>query len=428
MKYNKKEVINIIGLVLVMMAAFFFLRYWPVDAPTRPTPPVSENPEPNQTTTDLKSQKEVAESINRFAFDLYSLYREQKGNIFFSPYSITTALAMTHEGARGETAQEMEKVFYLPSQEVRHPGFQGLYQNLNRSGSGYELSAANALWPEQSHSFRDDYFELVEHYYGGRASRLDFRNQPEQSRLTINRWVEQKTKDKIKDLIPAGLIDSLTRLVLTSAIYFKGSWLREFDPDLTRSADFYPAQGGSAKVPMMVRTDDEAIFDYFETDDLQVVSLPYRGEELAMTILLPKQGKLENFEAGLDYEKIISYRPMLSRQRVDLFLPRFKFETKYFMADDLAAMGMPLAFTGRADFSGITGQPDLYISSVIHQAFVEVNEEGTEAAAATGVIMKEVAMMQVPVFKADRPFIFLIEHLATGTILFMGRVSDPSGD
>lgn len=420
MKYSSKEVFHIIGLGLLLIAALLFL-FWPVETPSPPDPPpVVEQPEPD---IDLKAVGEVVSGINRFAFDLYQRYREGEANVFFSPYSVATALAMTYEGAAGRTAEEMRQVFGFPDGEVRRPGFLGLIGILNRSGD-YELSTANALWPEEDFSFLEEYFQTVRSYYRGQAQPLDFRNDPEGSRLTINRWVEAETRDKIKDLIPEGFIGPLTRLVLTNAIYFRGEWSEQFDPGLTREDDFRRLDGSLVRVPMMRRIEDK--FGYAEVDGVQALSLPYQGEELDMLVLLPEDGRMEEWEAELDIAKIDLYRSQLTEQRVDLFLPRFKMETKYFMKDDLAEMGMPSAFGDGADFSGITGSPDLFISSVIHQAFVEVNEEGTEAAAATGVIMIETALMDVPAFRADRPFFFLIQHRETGAILFMGRVGDPA--
>lgn len=427
MKSKGKSIIIILVVIVSLAGGIWLFNYWSGEAPVVPDNGVVDEPGLiTDVDVDPKSVDEVVASNNRFAFDLYSLYREDSDNIFYSPYSILAALTMTYEGARGQTAEEMARVFYLPDDEVRWSGMAGFYNAINRPDREYVLDTANALWPAEDYHFLDDYFEIIERYYRGKIEHLDYRTDPEGSRLTINDWVEARTRDKIKNLIPEGFIDSLTRLVLTNAIYFKGQWLTEFDPDLTREETFYVSQDREVEVPMMRRIDDEAIFEYARLDDAQVLSLPYRGEEVAMTVVLPDEGKLSEVEESLDSEQLEYYRSMLDRQRVDVYLPRFKVETKYIMNDDLSNLGMPTAFSGQADFSGMTGFQDLYISSVIHQAFVEVNEEGTEAAAATGVIMRETAMIDLPVFRADRPFIFLIEHLETGAVLFMGRVVDPS--
>ena len=425
MKLNGKFLIIVLMLAVLTAASIWLVHYWSTEAPLGPdedlTGPISD--------VEIKPQdvQEMVASNNRFALDLYSLYRErEEGNIFYSPYSLLTALTMTYEGARGQTAEEMASVFYLPDDQIRWGGMAGLYNTFNQNDREYALDTANAIWPATNYHFLDDYFSIIERYYRGRIESLDYPADPEGSRLTINQWVEDQTRDKIKDLIPAGLIDPLTRLVLTNAIYFKGQWLTEFDQDLTEDAPFYLNDDQTVTVPMMRRTDDEAIFDYARLDDLEVLSLPYRGEEVAMTIILPDQDKFEAVEASLDLDKINYYRSQLEPQRIDLYLPRFKIETKYFMNEDLADLGMPSAFSAEADFSGMTGNRDLFISAVIHQAFAEVNEEGTEAAAATAVVMLESAAIMSPVFRVDRPFIFLIEHLESGTILFMGRVSNPS--
>ncbi len=422
-----KSIVIILVLAVFVAAAILLVSYWSNTAPVVPDNGTVHDPGLiDDLDIDPQSVDEVVASNNRFAFDLYSLYRKHPDNIFYSPYSLLAALAMTYEGARGQTAEEMARVFYLPEDEVRWSGLAGFYNAINQPDREYVLDTANALWPAQDYHFLDDYFEVIERYYRGKIEPLDYVTDPEGSRLTINNWVEEQTRDKIKNLIPAGFIDPLTRLVLTNAIYFKGQWLTEFDPDLTRNESFYVNKDKEIEVPMMRRTDEEAVFDYARLDDVQILSLPYKGEEVAMTIILPDRGQLEAVEASLSLEQLNYYRSALNRQRVDVYLPRFKMDTKYIMNDDLSDLGMPSAFSSQADFSGLTGARDLYISAVIHQAFVEVNEEGTEAAAATGVVMQELAIMDLPVFRADRPFIFLIEHLETGAILFMGRVVDLS--
>jgi serpin B len=373
----------------------------------------------------------VVDANNKFAIDLYSKYKTNDGNVFFSPYSISTALAMTYEGARGQTAEEMQKVFYFPedSNTMRN-GYANLYAEINKPGKKYKLSAANALWAENDFQFLDEYFNVVDQYYNGKVTNLNFKQDSEGSRVTINNWVEDKTNDKIKDLIPSGLITPMTRLVLTNAVYFKGEWVKQFNKDDTIERDFTTDSNNVVKAFMMQRTDDESIYNYGENNILQILEMPYSGDDLSMLIILPKDNNLEDVEKAFTTDKLSDWKDELKEQRVNVLLPSFKFETKYFMAEDLAEMGMPTAFGNAADFSGMTGKMDLAISQVIHQAFVEVNEEGTEAAAATAVIMRETSTglggPTIPVFNANHPFIFIIQQKDTGNILFMGRVSNPT--
>ncbi len=360
----------------------------------------------------------VVSANNQFAFELFS--RLGNDNVFFSPYSISTALAMTYEGAKGKTAEEMQSVFHFPEESVRRPAFAKIYNDLNRKDKKYALNTANALWAQKDFSFLPDYMGVVERYYGGKVTNLDFANAAEQSRVAINDWVEEQTNDKIKDLLPASppVINPLTRLVLTNAIYFKGDWLFQFDKRKTQEADFKVSQDKVVKVQMMGLSDKE--FNYADMGDLQAVELPYSGKELSMLVLLPDD--INSFNLSPEYLKMLKNN--MYKTEISVFLPRFKLETKYFLKDKLMELGMPTAFSMDADFSGMTGTDDLFISSVIHQAFVEVNEEGTEAAAATAVIMELKAAMPT-MFRADHPFIFLIQD-KNGNILFMGRVVDPT--
>lgn len=379
------------------------------------------------------SSKNVASASNNFAIDYYSkLAGKESGNIFFSPFSISSALAMTYEGARGQTAEEMQQVFHFPEDaEVRRNEYANLFSLLNKPDNKYKLSVANALWAQNDYPFSSEFFKNVEKYYGGKVTNLDFINNTEKSRVTINSWVEDKTNDKIKDLIPGGVLGRDTRLVLTNAIYFKGSWVKEFNPDETRDQTFR-SNGKELNVPMMQRTDEEVSLNYFENDSLQILELPYSGEDLSMVILLPKEDDPTSLEKKLSAEDLSIWQKDVEKQRVKVYLPKFKFETKYMMADDLKEMGMPMAFSELADFSGMLSNTNekLQIDAVIHQAFVDVNEEGTEAAAATAVTIGLTSVRtdvpKIPVFRADHPFIFLIRENSTGTILFMGRVSDPS--
>jgi len=378
----------------------------------------------NDSGATASSVEATVEACNGFAFDLYGRYSAGDGNILFSPYSISTALSMTYEGARGETAEEMEAVFgFLEDPSERLPSVAGIYNTLNEEGREYALHTVNALWVQQGYPVQEDYVDAIVSYYGGDVNALDFVAEPDESRVTINEWVEERTNDRIKDLFPSGSIDADVRLVLTNAIYFKGDWLYEFDEEATSVEEFHVTPTTSVEVDMMSLRET---FNYAETDELQLLELPYTGEDVSMLILLPKRGYMGDVEAQLSAERLGEWVDMMEGATVNVYLPRFTFETKYFMMEDLAEMGMPTAFTDAADFSGMTGNRELFIDKVIHQAFIEVNEEGTEAAAATGVLMRLSAAMPGEVFRADHPFIFLIRDMDTGVILFMGRMTDPS--
>jgi serpin B len=372
----------------------------------------------------------IIQANNEFAFDLYPRLSTKNAdeNIFYSPYSILVALTMTYEGAKGTTAKEMQSVLHIPDDaDIRRPNFARIYNAINEQEKEYALSTANALWAQRDFMFLKEYTNTIETYYGGRVTNCDFIGAPEQARETINTWVADNTNQKIKDLIPRGVINDGTRLVLTNAIYFKGTWVLQFDESETFEEDFHTGAGNTVKVPMMRLTGPDARFKYAATDELQILELPYKGEDLAMYILLPRGKDLSAIEGSLNPDALSGWQGMLREQRVHIFIPKFKFTTKYFMGQTMGDMGMPTAFSSNADFSGMTGSRDLFISEVIHQAFVEVNEEGTEAAAATGVVMEITAVQpEMPVFRADHPFVFIIQDIETENILFMGRVCDPT--
>ncbi|MGB3342047.1 MAG: serpin family protein [bacterium] len=374
--------------------------------------------------------KAIIDANNQFAFELYAQFNEQSKdlNTFYSPYSILTALTMTYEGARGQTAEEMQSVLHIPEiPDARRPNFASIYNEINKKDKAYKLSTANALWAQKDYCFLEEYTNSVEKYYGGKVTNLDFTGASEKSRQAINKWVEDQTNNKIKDLIPKGLLNADTRLVLTNAIYFKGTWVKQFDEKDTKEDDFRMSTGNTVKVPMMRLTGNDAKFNYAETDEIQILEMPYSGEEISMLIILPKENDLASIEKSITLEKLSEWKNILNERRVDIFIPKFKFETKYFMAKALSDMGMDAAFGSTADFSGMDGTRDLFMQNVIHQAFVEVNEEGTEAAAATGVVMGITSVgPMIPIFRADHPFIFIIQESETGNILFLGKVTDPS--
>jgi len=370
----------------------------------------------------------VVQSNNAFALELYAKLRDEKGNLFFSPFSISTALAMTYAGARGQTERQMAEVlqFSLPAEKL-HPTFGAVLKDLNARGEkgSYELSVANALWGQKGYGFLKEFIELVETSYGGKLNEVDFAAAAEDARQTINTWVENETNGKIKDLIPEGVLDSLTRLVLTNAIYFKGNWASKFKEEDTKDAPFTMLNGEKIDVAMMNQT---AEFNYMETADFQGLEMPYVDNELSMIILLPKQNdRLIALEESLTLNNLSNWLAKLSKRKVIVSVPKFTMTCQFMLADILKSMGMTDAFSGGADFSGMTGRRDFFISAVIHKAFVEVNEEGTEAAAATAVVMKLTAVPSevIPVFRADHPFLFLIRDNSSGSILFIGRVMNP---
>ena len=412
----------LIGLAVILFAGvataavLFLFPYQP-----------SQPPRADDTGSTQQGIKDVANANNRFAFDLYSqLDKSESGNLFYSPYSISTALAMTYEGAKGQTADEMKSVFHFPENNILRPNFAAIYNNINKGAKNYELRTGNALWVQQDFLFLSDYTSRVEKYYGGKAANLDFDKETEKSRQTINSFIGEQTNNKIKDLIPAGFLNAMTRLVLTNAIYFKGTWQWEFDTSNTHDGDFKVTPTNIVKTPMMNMGPDKASFNYADTGDLQILELPYKGDEISMLLLLPSEN-LDAVETTLTVEKLNEYKSKMKETKLDsISLPKFEFDTKYFMKDVLSALGMPTAFSESADFSGMTGKRDLFISFVIHQAYVKVDEKGTEAAAATAVGMQFTSVGPRTDFRADHPFIFLIQDKDTGNILFFGRVVDPT--
>jgi serpin B len=403
-----------------------------IATPEEPMPPASgttttPTPEPPKPDSGpVKTAAEAAADNNALGIDLYKRALQGKENVFLSPHSISVALAMTYAGARGDTAAQMsESLHFEVPPERLHPGFQALNQTIRPAAeAGYQLSVANALWGMKGHAFQPAFLEVLRTSYEAPLQEVNFADS-EAARTTINDWVARATNDKIKDLIPPGVIDGLTRLVLTNAIYFKGDWAAKFDAKDTKPLPFKVLQGKPVKTPLMHQT---AEFGYRETDDAQVLSLPYKGEALSMIVVLPrKTDGLPELEAKLDAETLKGYVEGLEQRKVSVFLPRFKLEASFSLSGELAALGMKDAFDpDRADFSAMDGTRDLFVKEVIHKAFVEVNEEGTEAAAATGVVVGVRSLpAPPPELRADHPFLFFIRHEATGSVLFIGRLARP---
>jgi serpin B len=376
----------------------------------------------------------LAQGNNTFALDLYAQLSPGDGNRFFSPFSISSALAMTYAGAQGNTAREIAKVlrFTMPPDQL-HPAFHQLITELHPPSAtasaqspDVQLFTANALWTQRGEPILDDFRKQIEINYQGGIFPVDFRLATETARQTINAWVEKQTKGKIEELLKPNHLDSSSVLVLTNAIYFKGLWETPFLKQHTVSDTFHASASRTVRVDMMNQT---ARFRYLDEETFQALELPYRGRAVSMVILLPKAVEgLARIEAVCTEPKLTAWLAKLSSQRVQVSLPRFRLTEQIELKSALSAMGMPLAFdVGAADFSGMTGTRDVAISAVVHKAFVDVDETGTEAAAATGVVMaRTAAIANIPVvFRADHPFLFLIRENHSGSILFLGRLKQP---
>jgi serpin B len=401
----------------------------------KPQEVISELSREDMVDFPLEELAGLADGNTAFAVDLYQKLASQEGNLFYSPYSISSALAMTYAGAEGDTAQQMAAVFhFLEDEDQLHAGFNALAQHLEGlaeldipegHGDPFQLNIANSIWGQKDFHFEEDFLDTLAVNYGAGLRLLDYVQAPEESRQTINQWVSDETKEKIQDLIPEGAITVDTRLVLSNAIYFKATWMEPFEESLTEDGVFYGLNGEEIDVPMMSLGSD-ASFSYYQGDGFQAVALPYLGGQVSMLVLIPDEGSFQEFEEGFSssmLERIISE---MSYSPVQLRFPKFEFESEISLAKTLAAMGMPEAFSTSADFSGMTGDKDLFISDVFHKAYIGVDEEGTEAAAATAVVMKLTAAPADPIqLTVDRPFLFAIRDHQTNSILFMGRVVSP---
>jgi len=378
----------------------------------------------------------LVQGNSAFALDLYARISQGEGNRFISPFSISCALAMTYAGAQEETALQIAKTlhFKLPPEKL-HPAFHHLIaellsRNTAQKGSNeaadVELFTANALWSQAGERILPDFQKRIEVNYQGGLYPVDFRNAAESARRTINTWVEQHTKGKIADLLQPRHVDSRTLLILTNAIYFKALWATPFSKDRTAPYDFQASPSDRVRVDMMNLAGH---CRYYEEGGFQALELPYKGQALAMVVLLPRsKDGLTPFESSLTSAKLETWLSKLSPRRVDVSLPKFKLAAESELKEPLSELGMPIAFDLRkADFSGMTGTREFAISAVVHKAFVEVEERGTEAAAATGVVMSRALVAPTPpvVFRADHPFFFLVRDTRSGSILFLGRLVRP---
>jgi serpin B len=367
--------------------------------------------------------------MDAFSVDLYKILAREPGNLVMSPYSVGVALAMTRTGAVGETSKQMDAVLHAALAKDIHAGFNALEQTLAKRPGKYkvgdqtlelELATANRLWGQKDFTFERAFLDTLAKQYGAGMQIVDYKTAYEAARRTINDWVAARTRDRIKDLIAEGVLGADTRLVLTNAIYLKASWQFLFNDAVP--AAFHRADGSEVQAELMSQSETLA---YGAGDGYQAVRLPYAGG-LSMVVIVPDAGKLASFERGLDGATLRRITTGLSAAQVSLSMPKFTFRSKAQLKDALGELGMPIAFTDRADFSGMTKQEPLEIADVIHQAFIAVDEKGTEAAAATAVVMRLTsAPERVVQLTIDRPFLFLIQDDETGATLFMGRLADP---
>ncbi len=392
----------------------------------------SNKPRVTNPSVTVADSQALVSGNQQFAFDLYqTLLASNSGNIFYSPHSISEALAMTWAGAKTTTETDMAQTlhFTLP-QDRFHPAFDRLDLDLATRAQnaadqsdmkGFKLNIVNAIWGQKNYTFLPAFLDVLKQNYGAGLRILDFIKEPEESRTTINDWVADQTNQKIKDLIPEGVIDDATRMVLTNAIYFNAAWKYKFEKTATVNSTFNNLTGNPSTVPMMHLLEP---FKYGESSNYQAIEMLYDGDQIAMDIIMPKIGTLANFEKNLTADQVNTIINGMSSKAVELNMPKFNIESEFSLKSMLSQLGMVDAFTADADFSGMTGLSDLYIQDVLHKSFVNVDENGTEAAAATGVVVGVTSVL-VPQanMTIDHPFVFLIRDIPTGEILFVGRVA-----
>ena len=419
---NTRTIYAFISLFLVLVIGVSL--YWLPDNPSYIATGENEFSDLDSSGATPYSIHVAVDACNSYAFKQYQQYRDtEESNIFFSPYSISTCLSMVYEGARGETAEEMQQVFeWSENPDMRLPATAYLYNKLNDPENNCTVRSANSVWAQEDYPFIEEYINLLEAGYGGKAVNIDF-GRSDEARKQINAWVESRTNYKIKDLFEEGMITPDTRMVLTNALYFKGDWEQKFDAGKTRELLFNISRSEQVSVDMMFLRDKW--FNYTENDLVQVLEMDYSGGDYSMIILLPRETGLDSVENSIDHESFSALIDDLEPHEMILSVPRFTIETKYVMNTGLSEFGMSQAFTPSADFSGVTLEDDLWLDTVVHQTYISVAENGTEAAAATGASY----VMSMPSgvrFRVDHPFMFAILEKETGLILFIGRVVDPS--
>ena len=401
-------------------------------------PIVSKTETPSTTKTDKsytaaddsastpEGVKQVVNANNQFAIDLYQQINKQakqaENNIFFSPYSLSTAIAMLYAAAEEETKHQIQKTFHYPTPAILNPNSAALYNQFNKPNPNYDLSTVNDLWMRQGLSPNQTYLDTVKRYYGGQVTNLDFASRPEPSRQTINKTIANHTKQMIPELLPEGSIKSSTAAVLTNAVYFKSEWAQPLGLQGS-SQPFYNADGTTSLEIMMY---DINHFDYMEDEQVQVVELPYKGDDLSMLIVLPKSKEaaaMQKLIANLSTAQINKWTEGLENKEIFLNMPKFKLEQSYKMETILAEMGMPIAFSNHADFSLFNDKLPLAVDSIIHKAVIEVDEKGTVAAAATSIVPVVVSASYSAEFHTNHPFMFMIKDNKTDGILFLGQVN-----
>jgi len=375
-------------------------------------------------------KKELAKSNNDFAFEMFSNLQDNvNDNIFFSPYCISEALVMSYAGAKGITKSQMATALhFIDDEQQLHTTFNALDLHLNYNEGNYTLSVANSLWPQKDYTFLEIYLDTIKQNYGAGMRLLDYKNDTENSRQIINSWVEEKTHNRIKNLIPKGVLSPLTRLTLVNAIYFKGQWVEDFSKYATKNETFTLEDGSTIQTPLMSQTNN---FLYKESDIFQSIALPYQGDRTSMVIILPKVGYFNDVLQNINnsYSEILD---TMAHKEVSLKMPKFEFTTGlYSLKEPFEKLGMVDAFNDNyADFSGMTGKRDLFIGAILHKAFIKVDENGSEAAAATAVVMGVTSVGPIETLPPvemfiNRPFIFFIKDDMSGQILFMGLIKEP---
>jgi serpin B len=420
--------------ILLILTAIILVAVVACNQPASASELKSNKPRETATSISQADLTGLANGNSAFALNLYQLLRKTDGNIFYSPYSISEALAMAYGGAGGETERQMAAALqFLLSPDKLHPAFNSIDIELARRGEvakkgkdekGFRLNVVNAIWGQKDFKFTSRYLDLLAQNYGAGMRIVDYINAAEPSRQIINQWVSDQTEGKIKDLLPQGSVNNLTRLVLTNAIYFNAAWASPFEKSVTQNGQFRLLDKSAVNVPMMHQLKS---FRYAEGINYKVVELPYDGNQLSMVLVLPAADQFGAFETALNSQQLQDIIGKLQPTQVNVTMPRFKIESRYSLKPALGNLGMAAAFSpSEADFSGMDGQRDLYISDVVHKAYVSVDEAGTEAAAATGVIVGTTSMpVNIKDMTLDHPYIFLIRDNPTGTILFMGRVMNP---
>lgn len=399
------------------------LLLWGVGLPVI-TQAVGNSSESNSYQIARVDNNAIVNQNNQFAIDLYNqLQREISGNLFFSPYSLSTAMAMTYEGSRNQTAIQISQVFHFPQPPGSlYPEFTSLLNDI-KSRNSSQLYLVNRLWGQSGYRFQEPFLQITKNHYNAQLNQVDFMGDHEKSRQIINDWVSQETNHKITDLIPPGILDRLTRLILTNAVYFSGDWLSPFPEKYTQDGIFNLPSGETISVPMMHHPN--VSINYHSLPEVQIIELPYSDGNLSMIILLPAEGTdLPTFAQNMTIANFQNWLHRLEYVNLEIWLPKFNFSSSFNLKSTLSYMGMESAFTETADFSGISSEKPFFLYDVVHQAFVNVDEKGTEASAATGVIVGSRSSIRDRIH-INRPFMFIIRELDSGTILFMGSVVNP---